>query len=69
MRGFCHLHDDLRRHPERRAHKRVVLGHSVRQPRADAEVREFHVAISGDHDVGALGGGGGEGEIERHEVA
>ncbi len=51
-----HLHDDLRRHPKRRADERVVLGHCVRQPRTHAEISELYVAVSSDHDVGTLGG-------------
>ena len=48
------LLDDLGRHPEGRAHKRVALAHRLGQLLGHAEVRQFYVALFGQEHVGCL---------------
>ena len=47
-----YLLDNLRRHPERRAHERGALVHGERQLADDAEVGELHLALRREENVG-----------------
>ncbi len=46
------LLDNLRCHPKRRPHERILLGHGRRELPGDAKVREFDLAVSREEDVG-----------------